>query len=129
MWENIRKQYKSNKLKAIASTWNDEFELSNGSYSVWYFQDYIKYIIKKHETLSRIPPIRVYINRANNRLVFQMKDGYKLELQTHETWNYLAAQKKLISKTKNEENEPILEVVEVVWVQSNLVDDQYQQKS
>ena len=44
-------------------------------------------------------------------------------------WNYLAAQKKLIGKTKNEENEPILEVVEAVWVQSNLVDDQYQQKS
>ena len=80
MWENIRKQYKSNKLKIIASTWNDEFKLPNGSYSVWYFQDYIKYIIKNHETLSTISPIRVYINRANNRLVFKMKDGYKLEL-------------------------------------------------
>ena len=34
MWENIRKQYKSNKLKIIASTWNDEFKLPNGSYSV-----------------------------------------------------------------------------------------------
>ena len=77
-WKNIRKQYKSNKLKIIASTWNDEFELPSGSYSVWYFQDYIKYIIKKHETLSTTPPIRVYINRANNRLVFKMKDGYKL---------------------------------------------------
>ena len=44
-------------------------------------------------------------------------------------WNYLAAQKKLIGKTKNEENEAILEVVEIVWVQSNLMNDQYQQKS
>ena len=26
-WKNIRKQYKNNKLKIIASTWNDEFEL------------------------------------------------------------------------------------------------------
>ena len=39
-WKNIRKQYKNNKLKIIAATWNDEFELSNGSYSVSDIQDY-----------------------------------------------------------------------------------------
>ena len=33
-WKNIRKQYKSNELKIVASTWNDEFELPQGSYSV-----------------------------------------------------------------------------------------------
>ena len=32
-WKNIRKQYKYHKLKIIARTWNDEFELSDGSYS------------------------------------------------------------------------------------------------
>ena len=32
--ENIRKQYKNNKLKLIAPTWNDEFELPHGFYSV-----------------------------------------------------------------------------------------------
>ena len=30
-WKNIRKQYKNNKLKIIAPTWNDEFELPDGS--------------------------------------------------------------------------------------------------
>ena len=45
----------------------DEFELPDGSYSVSDIQDYIEYIIKKHETLTRIPPIHVYINRINNR--------------------------------------------------------------
>ena len=29
-WKNIRKQYKINKLKIIALTWNDEFELPDG---------------------------------------------------------------------------------------------------
>ena len=29
-WKNIRKQYKNNKLKVIAPTWNDEFELPDG---------------------------------------------------------------------------------------------------
>ena len=37
--------------------------------------------------------------------------------------------KKLIDKTKTGENVPSLEVTEVVLVQCNLVDNQYQQKS
>ena len=64
----------------MAPTWNDEFELPDGSYSVSDIQDYIEYNIKKHETLTKIPPIHVYINVINNRLVFKIKDGYKLEL-------------------------------------------------
>ena len=31
-----RKQYKSNKLKIIAPTWDDEFKLPDGSYSLTY---------------------------------------------------------------------------------------------
>ena len=60
---NIRKQYKNNKLKIIAPTWNDEFELPDDSYPVSDIQDYIKHIIKKHEKKHKI------------------KDWYKLELQ------------------------------------------------
>ena len=41
MWKNIRKQYKNNKLKKIALTRNDEFELPDVSYSVSDIQDYI----------------------------------------------------------------------------------------
>ena len=33
-WKNIRKQYRNNKLKIIAPTWNDEFELPDSSYSM-----------------------------------------------------------------------------------------------
>ena len=68
-----------------ASMWNDEFELPDSSYPVSDIQDYIEFIIKKCETLTTIPSIHVYINRINNRLVFKIKDGYKLELQTPET--------------------------------------------
>ena len=49
MWKNIRKQYKNSKLKVIAPTWNDEFELPDGSYSMSSIQDHIEYIIKKHK--------------------------------------------------------------------------------
>ena len=43
-------------------------------------QDYIEYFIKKHETITAIPPIHVYINRINKRLVFKLEDGYKLKI-------------------------------------------------
>ena len=42
--------------------------------------------------------------------------------------NYLVVKKKLTDKTKNGENVPNLEVVEVVLVQCNLVVNQHQQK-
>ena len=45
-WKNIRKQYKKNKLKTIAPTRNDEFELPNGSYSISNIQDCIEYTSK-----------------------------------------------------------------------------------
>ena len=77
-WKNVRKKYKNNKLKIIAPTWNDELEFPDGSYSVSDIEDWIKFIIKKHGTLTTIPPIHVYINRINNRLVFKIKDGYNL---------------------------------------------------
>ena len=52
-------------------------------------QDYIEYIAKHyvtlHETLPTIPPITIYVNRINNRLVFKIKNRHKLELQTPET--------------------------------------------
>ena len=48
--KNIRKQHKNNTLKIIALTWNDEFELADGSYSVSDIQDYIKYISLKSTT-------------------------------------------------------------------------------
>ena len=128
-WKNIRKQYKNNKLKITAPTWNDEFELPDGSYSVSDVQGYIEFIIKKHETLTAIPSIHVYINKINNRLVFKIKDGYKLELQTPETMKLFNSTKKITGKTKNGEKVPNPEVAEVVLVQCNLADNQFQQKS
>ena len=53
----------------------------DGSYSVSAIQDYIEFIIKKHEKLTKFSPIYVYINRINNKLVFKIKDEYKLEFK------------------------------------------------
>ena len=45
-WKTIRKSYKNNKFEISAPTWNDEFELPDGSYSILYIQDYFKFILK-----------------------------------------------------------------------------------
>ena len=60
--------------------------------------------------------------------MFKTKNGYKLQLQTPETVELFGSTKKLIDKTKNGENEPRLQIAEIVLVQGNLVDNQYQQK-
>ena len=91
--------------------------MPDGSYSVSDVQDYIEYIIKKYKSLAKILPIHVYINRINNILPFEIKDVYKLKLQTPETLKLFGSTKKLINKTENGEKMPSLKVFEVVLVQ------------
>ena len=99
-WKHIREQYKNNKLKIIYLTWNDEFELPDDPYSVSDIQDYIEFIIKKREPLITTPPIHVHINIINNILVFKIKDGYKLELQTPQTMKLFGRHKKINRQNK-----------------------------
>ena len=82
-------------------------------------QDHIKCIIKNHETLTTNPPINIYNSRTNNRVAFKIKYGCKLELQTLETMRLFGNTKKIIDKTKDGENVPCLELVEVALVQYN----------
>ena len=50
-WKNIKSSHNSNKLKISAPTWNDKFELPDGSYSVSDIQDYFEYILKNMEKI------------------------------------------------------------------------------
>ena len=79
-WKNIKSEYKNNKFEISAPTWNDTFDLPDGSYSVANIQDYFEFIIKKHETLTENPPIQIYPNKIKNRIVLKIKTGYKVEL-------------------------------------------------
>ena len=45
-WKNIKNLYKNNRFKILAPTWNEEFELPNGSYSLSVIQEYFEYIWK-----------------------------------------------------------------------------------
>ena len=42
----------NNKFEISAPTWNETFDLPDGSYNILKIQDYIEYIIKKHETIG-----------------------------------------------------------------------------
>ena len=47
-WKNIKKSYKNNKFKISAPTWDEEFELPDGSYFISNIQDCFEYILKTH---------------------------------------------------------------------------------
>ena len=79
-WKNIKSAYNNKIFKISAPTWNDEFDLPDGSYSIADIQDYSEFIIKKHETLAENPPVQIYPNKIKNRIVFKVKTGCKLEL-------------------------------------------------
>ena len=49
-WKNIKSEYNKNKLKISDPTWNDTFDLPDGSYSITDNQAYFEFIIKIHET-------------------------------------------------------------------------------
>ena len=128
-WKNIKSEYNNNKFKISAPTWNDTFDLPDGSYSISDIQDYFEFIIKKHETLTENLPVQIYPNKIKNRIIFKVKSSYKLELLTPETMRLLGSTKKDVDKDKDGENVPKLESVEVALVHCNLVKNDYQHTS
>ena len=71
-WKNIKSSYNNNKFKISAPTWSEEFNLSDGSYSIPDIQDYFKYILKKHSESVDNPSIRIYVNKIQNRITIKI---------------------------------------------------------
>ena len=134
-WKNINKSYKNNTFKISAPTLNEDFELPDGSYNVSDIQDYFEY----KKSMEKNTPIRifsqfntsitVYPNKIENRIMFKIKTGYYLGLLTPETMKLLGSIKSKITKDKNGENVPYLEITEVVLIHYNVVNNSYQQNS
>ena len=99
-WKNLKSIYNNNKFKIFAPTWNETFNLPDGLYNIPAIQNYLKYIIKKHETVTDTAPILIYANNVINRIVFKIKTGYKLELLSKETMKLLESTKNTIDKEK-----------------------------
>ena len=71
----------------------------------------------------------MYVNKIENRITFRIKNGYSLELLTPETMKLLGSTENKITKDKNGEYFPRLEITEVVLVHCNIVNNDYQQGS
>ena len=74
-WKNIKSSYNDNKFKISAPTWNDKFELPDGSYSVSNIQDYFEYILKKHGENIDNPSVKIYVNKIESRIKFKIQNG------------------------------------------------------
>ena len=72
-WKNIKSSYNNNKFKTSVPTWNDKFELPDGSYFVSDIQGYFEYIFKKHRKNSDKPSVQIYVNKIKSRVAFKIK--------------------------------------------------------
>ena len=128
-WKNIKSDYNNNEFKISAPALNDTFDVTDGSYSIAALQNYFEYIINKQETMADVSPVLIYVNEINNRIVFKIKSGYKLELLSKETTRLLGSSADTIDGDKNSELVPKLESVDLVLVHCNLVNNSYQPAS
>ena len=127
-WKNIIPEYNNNKFKISAPTWNDTFDLPDGSYSIADIQVYFEFIIKKHETLTENSPVQIYPKKSKTEL-FLKHNGIQSWIVN--SWNneIIKKHKKVVGKDKGAENVPNFDPVEVVLVYCNLVEKDYQHTS
>ena len=118
-WKYIKSAQSNNKFKISTPTWNDEFDLPDGSYSMSDIQDYFEYFIKKHETIVNNPHVETYVNKIKNRIVFKLKTNYKLELLSPETMKLLGSTKKDVDQMERMyQNQDLLKLIQYIVIQS-----------
>ena len=71
--------------------------------------------------------IRIYVNKTEKRITLKVKTRYYLELLTPGTMKLLTGTENKITKEKKGENLPHFEITEVVLVQCNIANNDYQQ--
>ena len=69
---------------------------------------------KKHGEDIDKPSVQIYINKIENTVTFNIKNGISLELLKPETMKLLGSSKNKITKDKNGENLSHLEITEVI---------------
>ena len=83
----------------------------------------------KHGEDTDKPLVMIYVNKIEKRAKFNIKSGYSLEILSPETMKLLGSTENKITKDKNGENAPHLEITEIVLVHCNIVNNDYQHDS
>ena len=128
IWKNIKSAYNSNNFKISPSTWNDKFDLPDGSYSTSDTQDYFRFIIKKNETLTENAPVQIYINKIKNRILLKKKNRIQIRIFIFRN-NEIIKHNKHVDQDKDGEDVSKLESFEIALVYCNLVKNNYKQAS
>ena len=102
---------------------DDKFQLPNELYSVSDIQDYLESILEKHGEDIDEASVQIYVNKIENKITFEVREGYSFELLTPETMKLLESTKNKITKNKNGENVPHLEIAEVVLIHCGIVNN------
>ena len=69
-WENIKSEYNNNKFRISVPTWNETFDLPDGSYSFDDIQDYFEFIIKKMKFWLNIYQFKLILIKLKTEELF-----------------------------------------------------------
>ena len=119
---NTKTSYKNYKFKKSAPTWNEGFEIPDGSNSVADIQEYYEYILKKHgeqtgkKTREKTDnsAIMIDLNQIESRTTFKINTRYHLKLLTPKKKKLLESTKYKIIKDENGEILSHFEITEVI---------------
>ena len=73
--------------------------------------------------------MKIYVNKLENRITFNVKKAYYLERLTLEMIKLFGSTKFKITKDKNGENVSHLEVTEAALIHCNIINNDYQRDS
>ena len=73
IWKDIKSACNNNKFKISVLTWNDKFDLHDGSYPALGIQNYFEQITEKHETTAGNSLVQIFTNKIKNRIVIKIR--------------------------------------------------------
>ena len=77
--------------------------------------------------MTNSPPIRIYVNKIENRIKYKIRIWYYLKLLVPETMKLFASTEKKIYWDKNDENISQLEITDVVVDHCYVFNNNYEQ--
>ena len=92
-------------------------------YSVSDIQDYFEDIMRKHDTFTDRTPVRIYVNKIENKITFEIKT---VSSWTFTAWNFeITWQHQKWDNRWNCEHVPNLKLTEVVLVQCSILNNDH----
>ena len=119
MEKSKKSHTKKTKIKISGPMRNKKFNLPDGSDCITDIQDHVEYIMKNHDRFYN-PPIRIHVNKTENKIHLELRCGYYLRVLTTEPMKLLWSTKSKITKDETGENMLHLEITDVVLAYCNI---------